>query len=126
MHPNELKAILDFWAEFDAKTYDDLSKISESRFKSRHRNVLTLCDKYSPERIAWLIAGNYYGHVWAKKSTSRLLSEYMMGVSDYTEFYGCAQLFYYITTMRSAINADFDKMDAIDRANARNTTASRA
>ena len=115
MHPSTVAAITRFWEEFDSKQYTNIASISKEQFQQRHKNVLSLVGKYNGECIAWLIAGKYYGHIWSKPSTSRILNEYVCNNSDYMVFYQTASIYYYMMTMRSEITYYFEKMDLLDQ-----------
>ena len=115
MHPSTVATITRFWEEFDTHQYVNIASISKQQFQQRHSNVLSLTDKYDCECIARLIAGKYYGHIWSKPSTSRILNEYVCNNSDYMTFYHTASLYYYMMIMQSSINLDFEKMDLLDQ-----------
>lgn len=115
MHPNTINNIARFWEDFDSKPYTDISTLTKQQFQQRHKNVLSLVGKYNCECIARLIGGKYYGHIWSKPSTSRILNEYVCNNSDYMVFYHTASLYYYMMIMQSEITYYFEKMDEIDR-----------
>jgi hypothetical protein len=99
-----------FWDEY-RKTHTGLPHICDfsiEELKRKHKNVLSLCDKYDTYSIGILIAGECYKDVWSSRACSGHLAS-LMGYGDnaYMEYYCSSSNYYFMCSCDSQMMKDF-------------------